>query len=598
MTRSALVVALSLLSAPAVTHAQLGLRVNELAQGAVRVDGMLRDWQGLPFAEVGAAQDSSMRYALGYDVSGLFVAAEVRDERFVRTSAMGANEDSIVVTLAMPDRTGFRRIDIWLFAGEIGRTAGAAFVGSRPNGRRVDQARVVEGPRTRGSGYVLEAFLPWAVLGTGDDWQRGRGAVRLRDVDSEARPTVAERSSAPIDPIGSLPLLMPTGGPAALLSAFRRERGLEATEPRFDLSGDVANDGRPERVTVVDRFVVVTGPGFRDGRALSFLELTVSRGSDIRSAELTDLTADGKREVIVVFRQGSIDTWQALRVMTNGDIVRALTLEAVVTVSAGRRSEPPTIVATGGPRFVERVHRWDGTQFAITHETPLPPQVPVVASRIEPRPTKTSTVTATATAPRAPTIEELLNLFRRTQGLSSTTRPRWHHHANVAAGEPPEEVYVFGTTLLVLGPGFFGGTEYLHQQLPATDSDNVLDVRCEDATGDNRAEILVVVRQELGDVTRDVLHIYRFTPQGLGRILAVELARRQGRRQILNTWQVEGEGSGRHVFVRAGRARGWNAANWTFTEGTGDGVSPLLLPWEDPRRGYRLHGEAMARDEP
>ncbi|MBZ0118789.1 MAG: hypothetical protein K8H88_17440, partial [Sandaracinaceae bacterium] len=83
------------------TQAQVGLRL--FAVEGIRVDGALRDWQGGRFATLGEGDDASMEYLLGYDERGLYLAAQVRDDRLVRSAQGGTREDAIILTLAFPE---------------------------------------------------------------------------------------------------------------------------------------------------------------------------------------------------------------------------------------------------------------------------------------------------------------------------------------------------------------------------------------------------------------------------------------------------------------------------------------------------------------
>ena len=90
----------------------------------------------------------------------------------------------------------------------------------------------------------------------------------------------------------------------------------------------------------------------------------------------------------------------------------------------------------------------------------------------------------------------------------------------------PEEVAVYGRDLAVVGPGFRGGTGWFSFELPAADPSDVLDVRGVDVTGDARSEVLVRVRQSLGDVQREVLLVFELRGDVFPLLLAREVAAR------------------------------------------------------------------------
>lgn len=205
---------------PAPAAAQAGIRVYEVEQ--VRVDGALGDWRAATFAEVGVGDDASMRFALGADANGLYLAAEVRDDRLIRTASPGVREDAVILSLAIPDGRATRVSDLYVFAGVTGRSAGSAGIADRIGGppRPLPGARVVEGPRPRGSGYVVEAFIPFSRIPGGARWDSARATVRLRDVDREARPEVEAEPA--LVPTSALIPLMAGGGRAARSSSSSR----------------------------------------------------------------------------------------------------------------------------------------------------------------------------------------------------------------------------------------------------------------------------------------------------------------------------------------------------------------------------------------
>lgn len=605
--------------------AQVALPITEAGEGAaIRVDGALREWRGVRFLDVGEGADASMRIALAYDGGGLYVGADVRDDRFVR------GEDAIVLTLALPRARGeaLDGVEVWLRAGEPGRSAGSVAIGAL--GRRPSDAsgaQIVEAP-ARG-GYTLEAFVPWRAIPGSERWQEGRGTVRLRDVDQAAHPTVeSEPALAPVEPahLERLPSLAPSGGESAAFQSFLASRSLEGARPAHDLRGDVGADGRPERVSIVDRFLVVTGAGWQEGRGYSFLQLPVTSAADVREPRLVDLTGDGKSELTVTLRQsdarGSRDVWQvfsfagaqpaAVFAIETRKATGAGAVDASVRVTRGRRrGEAPTIEARVGRAqgldastleeapatdaepillpwgpVLSRTYRWDGRTFARTGEQPNPRYVdPAQQAAAQ------AQAQAQVSAPAAPGVEELLAAFRRERGIGDRQRATYRGRANVAAGAEPEEVVAYGRDLVVLGPGFRGGTGWFHFEIPAREPGDVLEVRTAEVTGDAREEILVRVRQRIGDVTREVLLVYQFTPVGFPALLTREVAREQAGRRIEN----EVRAGGGTLEIRPGTARGWDAASWPYSDAPGgDGVVPPLLPWRDRAVSYRLAGGRLA----
>ncbi|MGF1467039.1 MAG: hypothetical protein ACFCGT_12980 [Sandaracinaceae bacterium] len=607
-------------------HGQQGLRVVRVSR--VRVDGALNDWRGVRFVSLGHGDDAALEYALGYDDDALYLAARVRDERVVRTDQPGVAEDAVILSLALPGRRGLRGTEVWLYPGVPGRRAraGVGSLGARP--RVIDTITVVEGPLPRGLGYVIEARVPWPALGPTTRWDQGRGALRLRDVDREAHPTIeTEPATAAIDPqhLGALPPLTVQSPETDNLEAFARERNLLDARPRYDLVGNVWGDGRRERVFVVDRYVVLTGGGYRDG-GYGYHRLDVAGVGDVRSAELRDLTGDGLSELVLSLRQanrlGRRDLFQV--VALNGEVPRdVFAVELGKETSAGRltmelrirpeRGGPPVIevevgTAQGldadsyrerpavnaepillpwGP-IRQRSYRWNGSVFARVGEVANPryrEATPATA-----RATPVPTAEAAPAAPAGPSEDDLLAAFRQAQGVRSGVRPRFAARINALGDRRPERMEVYGKALVLVGPGIADGRRYLSSTFPVEDPADLLDVRTADVTGDRRSEILGRIQQRDGEVTRHVLVVYRVRETGIQQILLAEVRREQAGDFVENDVRTRG---GR-LQIRPGRARGFGADRWPFAPPSAEGaVAPLLLPWQDRPVTYRLVGDRL-----
>jgi hypothetical protein len=615
LTRTVLCLLITL-AAAAPALAQRDLPVVEL--GRVRVDGMLRDWGSGGFRQVGSGDDAALQFRLGHDAEGFYVAARVRDERMVRTARPGPNEDAIVVTLAF----GRRVHEVWLYAGVPGRAAASAAIGTPgAPGRPVAAARVVEAPAE--GGYALEAFIPWSAL-PGHRLEDARGGIRLRDVDREARPTVESEPALGAAP-DYLPLRFRTRS-LDNLRAFARERSLDVgARPRFSMRGQVFGDARPEDVYVFDRYVVVTGAGFRDG-GYGFAGLPVGHPEDVRSAELRELTGDDVEELVVVLRQrndlGERDLWQVwsladpLRPIFAMEVRKATAAGHVEAAVEIRTGEPPTIVLRAGRAegldastyredtaedaeailppwgpVRERWYRWDGRAFTAFRERANPRYRPPEATRpTPPRPAAPPPPPVPPEAP-APSTAELMAEFRRRAGIPASTRPRFQARANLAGSRAPEVLEVHGRTVVVGGPGIREGRAWLTFTLPAAADEDVLSVRTADVTGDRRHDVLVTLRQIFGDVERHILLVHRVTEAGVPRILAQEVLRRRGEDVVEN--QVRTRGGA--LTIGPGRARGFSAERWPFTESAEDTAGPILLPWRDRPVRFRFRGGRLQR---
>ncbi len=620
--RTALLALVLLPSASA--SAQLPL--TQIDASTFDIDGTLREWGPVTMSTLGSGADASLRYAVAYDANGLYVGAEVHDDRMVRTAHPGDLEDAIVLTLAMPGRgAALTATEIWLYAGQAGQSA--AMVTAGPLGARrrsaVSGARIVEAPLSSGAGYTLEAFIPWGAVTGHDRWEEGRGSIRLRDVDQSAHPTVeAEPALAVVERahLDRLPSLLPSGGEAARLEEFLRPRDLSAARPHHEFRIDVAGDARPEHVMLIDRFVVVMGPGYQDGRGYAFAELGITSIPDLISAEAQDVTGDGKAELLVVLRQrsgaGSRDLFQVLSVTADTIVpifgieqrkeTPAGSVDATVRVERGRRGQAATIITASGAAHgldgttlresppadvegillpwgpvAERRYRWDGHRFAQISERASPHYEDASAARPS---TTTTTTTTTTTAPSAPSLEQLLAAFRREAHIADRTRPSFDLTGNVVGSSAPERVVVYGRELVVVGPEFRDGTGWFRFQIPCEAAD-LIDVSLADLTGEGRAEVLFRIRQALGDVRREVLLVHMFTPTEFPTILTREIARELGTNRIEN--QVVTIGG--HLEIRPGTARGWSASSWPYSDAPStDGVDLPLIPWRDSAVRFRV----------
>lgn len=642
MMRNGLAVSawLVVLMCSASARADQALRLEPAERGQVHIDGALGEWRGLRFATLGSGADASVRYALAYDGEALLLAAEVTDERMVRTARPGPKEDALVLTLALPGRSGrLRGVEVWVFAGIPGRRAsqlGVAKPGGRP--RRVSGAQVVEGPRSGGSGYVVEARIPWSALPVHSArWRRGRGAIRLHDVDEAAHPEVesvlASAEAAP-SKLEALPALNVRGGVTDTLKTFLETIGHPASQPRFDMDGDVAGDGRPERIVIVEQHVAVMGPGYREGKGYDYKKLPVAMGTDVREARLRDLTGDGKRELVLELRQrqGSEtqQLWLVMRFAGEGmRPVFAIPLER--KLADGRvqarlrveraRSGPPAIEVRAGeaeglqrgalPRqasdaiqqpmplpwskVIARRYRWDGKRFALAGEKENPDYEPPQAERPAPSRARPAAAASSGSASaRTAGMKALIGEYRRARGVSQGVPARFRQRANVAQGPEPEQVLVIDRALVVVGPRFRQGSSYFFFQLPTERAQDVLAMKAVDVTKDGRAEIFVQIARPQGEIEREMLLGYQFRDGGFQRVLGAEVARRQDGHAIENSIRFVRRPPGPwHLELRPGRARHWDARSYPYRNEQVGEMRPPLLPWRDETVRFRFDGQRL-----
>lgn len=611
-----------------LARAETPLRVDVSAE-RMRVDGSLREWKGARFTTLGAQPGPEVRFALATADGGLYVGAEVHDAQVVRTKGVGGRQDALVLTLAMPDASGgFRSTEIWLHPGVAGKSKAEAGLRTGSGAPRSEpRIKVVEGPREQGAeGFVLEAFVPWSLVQGAEIWEQGRGALRFENVDAKggapARIATSERS-LPKD----MPRLALGQGHNDFLGSFLSSQSLVGVEPRYDLRGNVHGDAAPERVVIVDRFVVVYGPGFKKGESYAYAALPLGAGGGVKQAELTDLTADGRAELVLTLRQrndlGARDVWMVYALdgespqpvfgvelrkeAAGGFIENSLKLER-------KGKDTPRIVVSVG-----RAQQLDATNYRESSARDVQPILlpwgPVKARtygyqdgtfRVLSEQAQASAAQASApqaaSAPRAsepeevvvrPSVEAVLDLFKRERKLPKSLKARRVRTGNFIGGPQNEQLFELSNYLVLVGPELGDGGSYLAYGLPVKDPADTLYIGHADVTGDGLNEIFVRIKQPLlgaEGVHREVVLVLRADASGrLTRAMAAEVTRRQGDKVVENRVLTRGG----TLVIDPGRAVGWSESDYPFTRDETGGADGLLLPWADAPRTYRLAGDSL-----
>jgi hypothetical protein len=85
------------------------------------------------------------------------------------------------------------------------------------------------------------------------------------------------------------------------MNAYYKDQSVPpGTKPRFDIEVHVDGDGRPERVALVGRDIVVLGPGFKNGNGYARMSLTqFADDKDVSELTARDVTGDGAAELVV-----------------------------------------------------------------------------------------------------------------------------------------------------------------------------------------------------------------------------------------------------------------------------------------------------------
>jgi hypothetical protein len=447
-------------------------------------------------------------------------------------------------------------------------------------------------------------------------------------------------ASARADQAGELPPLLCEAGPHAAIDNFLRAKALTSSSVRKDLVGDVTAGPRLERVVIAGTFAVVAGAEVEGGSGYAFHDLPVTLPANVRAAELLDLTADGKAELVLRLRQqnelGARELWQVVALSSGKPrAVFAVELrketehgsvEAELEVEPAQSGKPKAVaVRVGSARGLDasnyreqraqggvapillpweavgrRVYRWDGASFAVIEEQPnralrdAPPPPP----RDEAKAASTAAEQGPArVVHRQPAgAAELLQAFRTSRGIDEAIVPRFVQHANVAEDARIESLMLLDKDLLVIGKGYRGGVGYFYYTLPVRDASDIQRVFTGDVTGDRRRELFVRFKQMIGDVQREILLAYTFVGDGVQPIAAVEVRRAQGEHSIGNVVALVRAGKHWALRIAPGVARGWDARNYPFVAESTDGYGPLLLPWRDAPVQYRFEGDALLPD--
>jgi hypothetical protein len=87
----------------------------------------------------------------------------------------------------------------------------------------------------------------------------------------------------------------------AVLENYRKDRHVPPeVQAKADLRVQVSGDPRPERVVLLDRDLVIFGPGFKNGTGYLYETLNeFAEAADIASVSARDLTGDGAAEIVV-----------------------------------------------------------------------------------------------------------------------------------------------------------------------------------------------------------------------------------------------------------------------------------------------------------
>jgi len=592
------------------------LRVESLSRkNPPKLDGVLKEWHARTSATetiTGSGDGLGLDVAVQSGDDLLWIAAEVTDTRLVRSATHATNEDHVRLTIAFPAGRGvLKPYEIGLWPGTPGSTPGAVKWTAGPNaGQAVAGAKLVENDVK--AGFTLEATVPWSSFP--DAVRVGmRAAFRYHDAGGAVLGTGLGSYEAPTE----LPPL-PIPAEHAVVEGLLDKRGLATTKPKIDLYADIAGDEKKERISVFGPFFVICGPGYRKGRQFFWREVV----GDIVSLETSAATGRTGKDDLVVRR----------RLSQNGVTHEILEVWSIPT----DKEEPVTLFAqeiavTDGKRKVSNGARIGQKEIEITTETPsgwdaASYNEPAAGGGIEPlllpwgavrsrtfkleaaRFVKASEVAQTPKGetpakadppkdlPTPPASKadanlgrQVMDLYVKDAGLGAGAKPRFDVEVNVDGDAKAERVLVFGRDIVVLGPGFKGGTGYARLTLSQfADEKDISEVNVRDVTGDGGAEIVVRgTRRAKGPggevVAIDAMFLYQVRGGAITRIFGIETGRETAGKRVQGLVQLvpSRSGKGFDVDVQAGTAKGFTQSTYPFPEekpGAGP-IEPLLLPW-------------------
>jgi len=613
----------------------------------VKLDGVLGEWPARTPARIevkGAAGPNAFAVAIQYDERLLYVAGDVTEDSFYRTSRFGDSEDHATLVLAFPSGGGLVAYEIGLFAGKPGESVGEVkLTDGRARHGVIAGAKIVEAPAPAGKGYTFEATIPWATFPEARLVRVGlRATARYYVSDGSASPR-AILATGPGDaahPSSLAPLL--SEAEQSMVDGVLAEKGLASQAPKVDLYADVAGDAMKERVSVWGNTLTICGPGYRGGKEYFYKDL----GGDLVRLDTRDVTGRGKDDLVLRRRvtvEGSTRDWFEVLSVLKGDEPTTTFGHEIAIAKDGKRVsnavhitkgqidvsvEPasgwdPSSYREGPVDGIEPIllpwgptksasYRFDGAHFTKAHEehqTPapgaVPPPPPMLPSRATEPPTPP--VVATGSVKSGDVGAQLFSQYRRDQSVPADAKPKVDIRVHVDGDARSERVVLIGRDIVVLGPGFKGGSQYAFLTLSQFDSpSDIQDMTARDLTGDGAADLVVRGTRHVtaagssATLELDAIFVYQVKAGAIARVFAIETGRSQAgkRAQGLVQFVPAKDGRGFEIDVSPGRVTGWTEKTYPWSQDQpGSGVlEPLLLPWGGIRAlRYGWNGSAFTR---
>ncbi|MBX3234481.1 MAG: hypothetical protein KIT84_44175 [Labilithrix sp.] len=586
-----------------------------------KLDGVPKEWHARAAAKEkieGKTDDLGLDVAVQASDDTLWLAAEIADPSLKRSKSYADGEDHVRVVLAFPAGRGvLKAYEIGFWPGVPGSSPGAVKWISGPNaGQKVTGAKLVEND-VKG-GVTFEATVPWSSFAEAASTRVGlRATFRYHDDGGGVLATGPGGADKPNEL-----LALPIAAEAAVVEGLLQQKGLAGTKPSIDIYADVAGDDRKERISVFGSFITICGPGYRGGKQFFWRELV----GEIVTLETGAIVLGRPKEEVVLRRrvtQGQavhelLELWSIPQGKEEPDSVFA---HQVMVISSDGKKKVTNAVHLGAKQIevtTEPATGWDAGSFkeplagngvepillpwgAVKSKTfkiengkvasaTEVPQTPAAAP---------STATASATLPKdvpTPAVTKpsdnskaVMDAYMRDANVAAGTKPKFDLGVNVDGDATPERVALFGRDLVVLGPGFKGGSGYARLTLTQFNEDkDVGELTARDLDGDGAAELIVRgerhVKVEAQTVEIDALFVYQVKGGNIARVFSIETGREVSGKRVQGLVQFvpAKKGKGFDIDVRPGTAKGWTKESYPWPQdkpGSGAAIEPLLLPW-------------------